>query len=146
MMQILIIVFAVIAAIYDIKLRIIPNLLILFMFCTWLLIVVILFFVETDRAVALLIDAGFGLFIGTGIFAAVYLISREGLGGGDVKFIAAAGLFLGLGSTIASIFFGSLLAALTGVVLILLKKITRKDKMPLAPFLLVGIVIAVFLT
>ena len=57
------------------------------------------------------------------------------LGGGDVKFVAAAGLFLGFARIIPATLYGTILAALTGLALIALKKIGRKDKMPLAPFL-----------
>ena len=41
--------------------------------------------------------------------------------------------------------FGTILAALAGLTLIVLKKISRKDKIPLAQFLYVGILITVFL-
>jgi prepilin signal peptidase PulO-like enzyme (type II secretory pathway) len=68
------------------------------------------------------------------------------LGGGDVKFMSVAGLYLGFSGTIPVILFGTVIAALTGLVLILLKKINRKDSIPLAPFLFIGIIITVFLS
>jgi len=40
--------------------------------------------------------------------------------------------------------YGTILAALTGLILILLKKLGRKDAMPLAPFIYAGILITVF--
>jgi len=146
MMTFPVISFAVLASIYDIKTRKIPNALVLYMIGVWVLIVCVLLVVDINRAVGVLIDSGLGVLFGGGIFILVYLISRNGLGGGDVKFMAAAGLYLGLGNTVASIFCGTLLAAITAVILIILKKITRKDKMPLAPFLLAGILITVILT
>jgi len=146
MMNYLAVLFAGVATVYDIKSRQIPNKLILCMLGTWILIICIILISDINKVIATLIDSGFGLFLGGGIFILVYLISRKGLGGGDVKFMAAAGLYLGLSSTVSSIFYGTILAALTGIVLILLKKITRKDKMPLAPFLLIGIIITTFLT
>jgi len=146
MMNISVILYATLAAIYDIKSRQIPNVLVLCMIGTWILIISTVLFIDVNQAVFTLIDSGFGFILGGGIFILVYFVSHRGLGGGDVKFVAAAGLYLGLGSTVASIFLGTLLAAITGLVLILFKKITRKDKMPLAPFLLVGIVLTIFLT
>jgi len=145
-MEFLIVLFAMAAALFDIKRRIIPNILVLCMLGTWVLIITVLLLIDINKAVSVLIDSGFGLLLGGGIFISVYLVSRKGLGGGDVKFMAAAGLYLGLSSTISAIFYGTVLAALFGIVLILLKKITRKDKMPLAPFLLVGIMITLLLT
>jgi len=146
MMSYLAAVFAGIATVYDIKSRQIPNKLILCMLGTWVLIVLIILLADINRVVAVLINSGLGLLSGGVIFMLVYLISQKGLGGGDVKFMAAAGLYLGLSSTMQSIFYGTLLAAITGVVLILLKKLKRKDKMPLAPFLLAGIIISIILT
>jgi len=58
--------------------------------------------------------------------------------------MAAAGLYLGFSETVPAILYGTVLAALVGLVLILLKKIGRKDTMPLAPFLFAGIIITVF--
>ena len=74
----------------------------------------------------------------------IYIISRNGLGGGDVKFMAVAGLYLGFSGTVPAILYGTLLAAFTGLVLIVLKKLGRKDTMPLVPFLFVGIMITIF--
>ena len=145
MMEFFVVTFAGIATVFDIKKRQIPNKLILCMFGTWLIILCVMLSIDISRAVMILIDSGLGLLIGGGIFMSVYLISKNGLGGGDVKFMAAAGLFLGLGSTLTSILLGSTLAAITGIALIIFKKITRKDKMPLAPFLLIGILTTVFL-
>jgi len=146
MMKICILIFAVIAAACDLKTRRIPNALMIYMFGIWVLLVAVFLFANTENTVIMLTDSVFGLLFGGGLFIAVYFISRQGLGGGDVKFMAIAGLYLGLGSTISSILYGTVLAAATGIVLILLKKITRKDKMPLAPFLLAGIVITILLT
>jgi len=145
MMEFPVLAFATVAAIYDIKTRKIPNLLIIGMFGIWAFIVCVLLLIDIDRVALVLVDSGLGMLFGGGIFISVYLICRRGLGGGDVKFMAAAGLFLGLGGTLVSIFIGTVLAAIIGLILIMLKKITRKDKMPLAPFLLAGIITTIFL-
>jgi prepilin signal peptidase PulO-like enzyme (type II secretory pathway) len=142
----LIIVFSYIAMLFDIYLRRIPNKLVLIMFAGWLLLILPKIIMDTETGIPMLIDSMLGLLIGGGVFLSVYIISRKGLGGGDVKFMAAAGLYLGLSGTMPTILYGSVLAAFTGIVLILFKKITRKDTMPLAPFLFAGIMITVFTT
>jgi prepilin signal peptidase PulO-like enzyme (type II secretory pathway) len=43
------------------------------------------------------------------------------------------------------ILYASILAALTGIALIITKRIKRKDAMPLAPFLYLGILAAVYM-
>ena len=141
----LIIVFGYLAAIIDIKEKKIPNSLVLAMLAAWVLIMAPKLFIDTDAAIVLLMDSVIGFAIGGGIFLLVYIISRKGLGGGDVKFMAAAGLYLGLSGILPAMFCGTVLAALTGGVLILLKKIGRKDAIPLAPFLYAGILITLFL-
>lgn len=141
---ILIIVFGYIAAVLDIKNKKIPNRLVLVMLGVWAVTMATKLIIDTESAVAILQDALLGFAIGGGLFLLVYAISRKGLGGGDVKFMAAAGLYLGLSGTLSSMLYGTILAALTGIILLIMKKLGRKDPMPLAPFLYVGILITVF--
>jgi prepilin signal peptidase PulO-like enzyme (type II secretory pathway) len=141
----MIIIFGYIAFIFDLNTKRIPNNLILGMLAAWVLVMTPKLFLDTDSAITLLTDAVFGSVVGGGIFLLVYFISRKGLGGGDVKFMAAAGLYLGLYGTIPAMLYGTILAALTGLTLIAVKKITRKTQMPLAPFLYAGILITLFL-
>ena len=142
----LIIVFGYAAAILDLKTKRIPNSIVLAMFAAWVFTMTPMLFVDTGAAVALLKDSALGLAIGGGLFLLVYMISRKGLGGGDVKFMAVTGLYLGFGGILPVMFCGTVLAAITGLALIMLKKIGRKDAMPLAPFLYIGILITVFLS
>lgn len=140
----LIIIFGYIAAILDLKSKKIPNKLTVAMFAAWLMIMTPKLFLDTNNAVATLLDSALGFALAGGLFILVYLISRKGLGGGDVKFMAAAGVFLGFGKIIPATLYGSILAALTALTLILLKKIKSKDTIPLIPFLYVGILLTIF--
>ena len=132
------------AMVFDINTKRIPNNLVLIMITGWLFLIIGLFLTDLDEGFTLLYDSIYGSLIGGGLFLLVYLLSKKGLGGGDVKFMAAAGLYLGLDKTIPAILYGTVLAALTGLVLILLRKIGRKDTIPLAPFLFAGILVTVF--
>jgi len=140
----LLIILSYAAMVFDINTKRIPNALVLAMIAGWLLLVIPMIFIDMENGLNILTDSIYGLLVGGGLFLLVYLISRRGLGGGDVKFMAAAGLYLGFSETIPAILYGTVLAALTGLVLIILKKIGRKDTMPLAPFLFAGIIITVF--
>ena len=135
------VIFGYIAAVVDIRLKKIPNSLIIAKAAVWILIMVPKIFLDTDAAIVSLVDSAIGFAIGGGLFLLVYLISRKGLGGGDVKFMAAAGLYLGFSGVLSAMLYGTVLAALSGLTLILLKKIGRKDTIPLAPFLYAGILI-----
>ncbi|MCL2424915.1 MAG: A24 family peptidase [Oscillospiraceae bacterium] len=137
----ILIIFSYAAMVFDIKTKRIPNLLVLIMMLGWLLIIVPTLFINTEHGIRLLADSIFGLLLAGGLFLLVYFVSRKGLGGGDVKFMAAVGLYLGFAEVLPTILYGTILAAITGLILILLKKIDRKGKMPLVPFLFVGIMI-----
>ena len=139
----MIVVFGYIASVLDMKTKRIPNELVLAMFAAWVLAMTPKLFLDTGTAVTLFADSALGLALGGGMFLLVYLISRKGLGGGDVKFMAAAGLYLGFNGAIPAMLYGTILAALTGIILIATKKIGRKDMIPLAPFLYIGILIVV---
>ena len=132
------------AAVLDIKAKSIPNSLVLAMLVAWALTMAPKLFLDTDAAVMFLRDAALGFLVGGGLFLFIYIISRKGLGGGDVKFMAAAGLYIGFSGTLSAMLYGTVLAAVAGLALLLSKKLTRKDAMPLAPFLYVGILITVF--
>jgi Flp pilus assembly protein protease CpaA len=140
----LVISFGYVAAVLDVKTKKIPNRLILAMFAAWVVAMTPKLFADIDTAIELLKDAALGLAVGGGLFLLVYVISRKGLGGGDVKFMAVAGLYIGFAGTLSAMLYGTILAGLTGLVLLLLKKIERKDAIPLSPFLYAGILIAVF--
>jgi len=144
-LYVLIAVFGYIAAIIDLTIKRIPNTLVLSMLVAWVIVMTPKLFYDTGAAVDLLKDAALGFVTGGGLFLFIHLISNKGLGGGDVKFMAGVGLYLGLSGAIPAMLYGTVLAALTGLMLILLKKIGRKDKIPLAPFLYIGILVTIFL-
>lgn len=76
--------------------------------------------------------------------AALYIFKKEGMGGGDIKLMAMAGLFLGWKMTLLSLFLSVCAAAIVGILLLALGKKKRQDAIPLGPFLSLGIVLAVF--
>ena len=66
-------------------------------------------------------------------------------GGGDVKLMAVSGLYLGLDGVLPAMLYGSVLAAVAGLLLILGKKITPKDAIPLVPFLYIGMLLTLLI-
>ena len=144
LLHILIISFGYIAAYIDFRQKKIPNTLILVMLCTWGFIFTLLFFMMPDFTIDLLFDSMFGFVVGGGMFLIVYVVSKKGLGGGDVKFMAATGLYMGVFGIIPVILYGTILAALTALALMLFRRIGRKDTIPLAPFLYIGILLSIF--
>lgn len=136
--------FGYLAAMGDFLNKRVPNRLVGWMAAAWALIMMPQLFFRTEEALRFLISGGLGFLMGGGLFLLVYFVSRGGLGGGDVKLMAAAGLYLGFQDVLQVMLYGSILAALTGGGLILMKKIDRKDAIPLVPFLYAGILLTVF--
>ncbi len=76
------------------------------------------------------------------IFFVGKLISRDGMGMGDIKLSALIGLLLGLDSAIGCLLWSLMLAAVTGAVLMISKKANRKTKLPFAPFFFMGAMVS----
>lgn len=85
-----------------------------------------------------------GCFVGGGLLYSIAVLSRGGMGGGDIKFMAAAGALLGWEKALMVIFLGAFLGSCVGLPLILMKKKSRKSQIPFGPFLAAGTLIAIF--
>ena len=68
----------------------------------------------------------------------VALFIRNGFGGGDIKMMAAAGLFLGLDKTIIAGIIAFTISGIYGLILLLTKNKGPKSKVKLAPYLALG--------
>lgn len=140
----MLLVFGFVASVIDFRERRVPNRLIGVMLGVWVLVMVPQLFFQTDLALFRLISSMVGFFIGGLIFLIVYVLSKKGLGGGDVKLMAVSGLYLGLDGIMPTMLYGSILAAAVGGGMILMKKLTAKDTIPLVPFLYVGMLLTIF--
>ena len=80
-----------------------------------------------------------GAAIGPGIMLLGILISRKGVGMGDVKMFLVIGFFVGSNQIIPSMFYTFLFSAIFGIFLLITKKATTKDSLPMAPFALLGV-------
>jgi leader peptidase (prepilin peptidase)/N-methyltransferase len=77
-------------------------------------------------------------------FLLVAIVSRGGMGGGDIKLAAMMGAFLSWPAIAVALLLAFTLGAGVGVLLLGLRKRTRKDPVPFGPALAVGGVIALF--
>lgn len=74
------------------------------------------------------------------------LLSPESIGFGDVKLLCVMGLYLGVNHVWSPVFVTLIVLFIYGIYLLVIKKADRKTEIPLAPFLLIGTVVAAFLT
>lgn len=91
----------------------------------------------------------FGAFLGGGLLwlvAFVYekVTHREGMGLGDVKFLAMMGAFLGPKSIILIILVASLFGSAVGIVMMVFFKKDRLYALPFGPFLALGAIVTLF--
>ncbi|MCL6478548.1 MAG: prepilin peptidase [Peptococcaceae bacterium] len=82
-----------------------------------------------------------GAFIPAAFLYLLAVITKGGVGGGDIKLTFAAGLFLGW-SNILALMVAFFLGGLSGIVLFASRKKGRKDAMAFGPFLAVGMMVA----
>jgi leader peptidase (prepilin peptidase) / N-methyltransferase len=84
-----------------------------------------------------------------GAYLAVTIISRSGLGLGDVKLAASLGTLLawpGWGTLLAGTFAGFLLGAIYGAGLLAFRRATRQQRVPFGPFMIAGAFLALLAT
>lgn len=87
---------------------------------------------------ASLIDMLSGSLIGGGLLLLIAIVSRGGMGGGDIKFAAALGLWLGWKLTLLTLFLSFIFGGMGGVAVLLTKLKGRKDCIPFGPFIALG--------
>jgi len=85
-----------------------------------------------------------GLLAGGGPLLAAALLYPRGMGLGDVKLLAAVGVFLGWRKVLLTLFGGSLLGVLVVLPLLLAGKIDRKTPFAFGPFLAVAALVMIF--
>ncbi|MBI3810912.1 MAG: prepilin peptidase [Nitrospirae bacterium] len=90
------------------------------------------------------LNALIGFLLGGSLFYGVAVLSRGGMGGGDIKLIAMIGAFLGWKQVLLTIFIGALAGSVVGLFLMAFKGKSRKHAVPFGPFLSLGAVVSLF--
>ena len=77
--------------------------------------------------------------LGMGILLLIIsVISRGGIGGGDIKYMMAGGFMMGWNKILLAFAIGMMLAGIFGTVILLIKKANKRERIVLGPFLSVG--------
>lgn len=130
--QVLLIVFIAIASYTDIKYRKIENRLLLIM----LLVGIILLF--TRFSTVNMINAALGLIVALVLFLPVYLISKSGLGAGDVKLALCMSVYTGLYDFMNIMIYSLIYTVIFGIAIMIFRRKRAKMQLPFAPFVLMG--------
>ena len=129
----------------DYKLHIIPNRLNLTIFEIGLLIAVIGGISDINFA----INALEGMLVGGGSFFIITLLGglfagKEAMGYGDVKFMAALGLYFGFANMLSITFMSFILGAIISLLLIMFKIKKTNEYIPFGPFIVIACYISIF--
>lgn len=89
------------------------------------------------------VNALIGGGVGLGLLLIPYIISRRGMGLGDVKLAGFLGLATGFPSVLVALLLAILAGGAVAIVLVLFRKKGRKDAMPFGPYLVTAGLIAV---
>jgi leader peptidase (prepilin peptidase)/N-methyltransferase len=122
----------------DLEHGIIPNKLV---YPSLVIALVLSIFLSQTGIVPGIKDAGIGFVIGLGLFLLIVLISRGGMGWGDVKMAALIGLVTGYPLVFVALFLAVVLGGLVAGILLLFKLRKRKEGIPFAPYLSLGAII-----
>lgn len=92
-------------------------------------------FVFTDRILGMLLG---------GCVVGISKITRGKIGMADGYILCATGIGLGLRDNIQLFVYGLFIAAIFSIILLVLRKVTRKHSIPFVPFLLLGYLVIFF--
>lgn len=85
-----------------------------------------------------LVDMLIACLAGGGILFLIALLTKGGMGGGDIKFMAALGLWLGLKLTLLTLFLSFVIGGIGSLLLLAFNIKGRKDFIPFGPFIAVA--------
>ncbi|MDD3654491.1 MAG: prepilin peptidase [Desulfotomaculaceae bacterium] len=83
-----------------------------------------------------------GFLAGGGLLLLIAVVSRGGMGGGDIKLAAVLGLLLGWKYLLAALFLAFVAGSIVGLTMIALKLARMKEPIPFGPYLALGAVVA----
>lgn len=128
---------ALAAAVIDLKTKTIPNYIPLSIF----LLRILAFIYEllfTESALGYMLSSIFGCLVCVSLLAIANKLSKGGIGGGDIKLLAAVGFMCGIYVVCSTLLLALFACIVISAVLLGLKKCTRKDSVPFGPFIWVG--------
>ena len=126
-------------AVIDLKVKKIPNAIIMLLFIIRIVGLVLEYIADGKFTIDKISFSLLGLTVG-GLFMLIcMLLSRGGVGAGDVKLIAAIGLYYGLAGVLSILMVTLIFAAIFSIVMLATKKAKMKSTLPMAPFIFIGL-------
>ena len=89
-------------------------------------------------------DSILGAVVGFGILYLIAIVSRGGMGGGDIKLFFLIGLVLGTVNTLLTLFLASVIGLVIGVIILKLRNQGRRTPVPFGPSIAIAAIIVYF--
>lgn len=102
-------------------------------------------FVLKQGLLPLLKETAYGLLLGGGVFLVTGLISRTGMGGGDIKLFALLGMMMMWRGVFNVIFFSVLFIVVYSLFLLATKKAKKDTRIPMGPFATLAMLVVILL-
>ena len=129
------------AGCFDLRLKRIPNIFPLLMLISAILLFGVGAILKQEGIITLITSgaiAAVAIFV---ILTLTAVLTKEGIGAGDIKLISALALTIGVYLLIEALFYASVFCSLAAIVLLLIKKKDTSKAVPFGPFLLLGYII-----
>lgn len=132
-------------AFIDLRVKKIPNKIILGLICMRAIFILISAIFNPEQFLSVFLLSVIGFLVGGVIMLIFLFLSRGGIGAGDVKMFAVLGLFYGFQGLIPIMLYSLIIAAVTGILLLISRKAKMKSTLPMAPFALIGLTVFLIL-
>ncbi|MFJ8063141.1 prepilin peptidase [Psychrobacillus sp. NPDC096426] len=127
----------VIITVSDLAYMLIPNKILLFF-------LIPLIIVRIVSPLTLWWDSWLGAIVGFGLLFLIAVLSKGGMGGGDIKLFFVIGIVLGLIPTLLTLFLASIIGTVFGVIALKKAKKGRKTPIPFGPSIAIAAIISYF--
>lgn len=120
----------------DVKEHRIPNKILVL----WLMVRIALFVLEWPFTAVYLGEYVLAMVIFAGVLFLASIVTKGGVGMGDVKLVGVIGFTLGISGVYGTVFYAVIYAVAMAGIMLVLKKWDRKKHVAFAPFLLAGVI------
>lgn len=121
--------------------KVVPNKILLVLMLLWVIINGMRLVTDSSGFVRAAPSMFIGFVFCALCFGGTYIFSKNSFGAGDVKLSLVMGLYLTGEYIVGAVLYGCVISALYSIIMLIMKKISKKDAIPFVPFLFLGLVI-----
>ncbi len=118
--------------------KLIPNRVLIVLFGLRTILLVVECIIYSDYWMTFITSCFIGFLVSGGLFLFCYVVSKGAMGEGDVKLMALLGYYVGSRFIFGTIFLIVVIAAVFNMLGLLFRKVSLKQEVPFAPFVLAG--------